>query len=507
MNGGGKSDGPIVPRKSANEDGGNRLDRCHPATPSAERAEGRGSAKGNSLRGSGDRAQDRVTPREALERIRQAARRDKELRLTTLWHHVYDVERLRESFHALQRKAAPGVDGQTWGQYEQALEDNLRDLSSRLKRGAYRARPVRRAWIAKADGRQRPIGIPTLEDKIVQRSTAEVLGVVYEADFLGFSYGFRPGRGAHDALDALSVGLERRKVNWVLDADIRGFFDAIDHGWLVKFLEHRIADSRVIRHVKKWLRAGVLEEGRRVDVETGTPQGGSISPLLANVYLHYAFDLWAHEWRQRYAAGDVILVRYADDIVVGFQHKREAERFLGELRERLAKFHLELHPEKTRLMEFGRFASANRRRRGVGKPGTFNFLGFTHACSRTRKGTFAVLRIPMRQRMRAKLAAVHASLKRRRHRPVAETGAWLRTVLAGWYRYYAVPRAGRWLSRFRHAVVRHWRAVLLRRSGKSRCPWARMHRLADRWLPQPRIQHPYPAQRLAVRTQGRSPVR
>jgi len=399
------------------------------------------------------------------------------------------------------------VDGQTWREYGQALEARLQDLSGRLKRGAYRARPVRRAWIPKADGRRRPIGIPTLEDKIVQRSAASVLGAVYESDFLGFSYGFRPGRSAHDALDALSVGITQRKVNWVLDADIRGFFDAIDHEWLVKFVEHRIADRRVIRHVNKWLRAGVLDDGKRIDVETGTPQGGSISPLLANVYLHYVFDLWVHQWRQRQARGAVIVVRYADDFVVGFQHRSDAERFLGELRERFAKFNLELHPDKTRLMEFGRFAAENRQRRGQGKPETFDFLGFTHACSRKRKGTFTVLRFPISKRVRAKLKAIKEALRRRMHRPVAETGRWLQSVVSGWLRYYAVPRTSPWLTSFRRHVVWLWRRTLRRRGDKGKMSWARVHRLAARWLPTVRIQHPYPEQRLAVRTQGRSPVR
>ena len=509
MNGRGKSDGPIVPRTPANNGGGNRHPdvRRDPAPPPAEQVEGRGPAKGNSLRGPGGRAQDRVSPQVALERIRQAASRDKTLRLTTLWHHVYNVDRLREAYFALKPHAAPGVDGQTWQQYGQALEGNLQELSDRLKRGAYRARPVKRAWIPKADGRQRPIGIPTLEDKLVQRAAASVLGAVYESDFMGFSYGFRPGRSAHDALDALSVGLTRCKVNWVLDADIRGFFDAIDHEWLVKFIEHRIADGRVVRHVKKWLRAGVLEDGRRVEVEEGTPQGGSISPLLANVYLHYVFDLWAHQWRGRHARGDVIVVRYADDFVVGFQHRSDAERFLSELRERFAKFNLELHPEKTRLIEFGRYAAERRERRGAGKPETFDFLGFTHACSRTRKGTFAVLRFPIKKRVRAKLRAIKEALWRRMHRPVAETGRWLQSVVSGWLRYYAVPRTYPWLSSFLRHVLRLWRWTLCRRGDKRKPTWERAYRLAARWLPKPRILHPYPAQRLAVRTQGRSPVR
>jgi group II intron reverse transcriptase/maturase len=442
-----------------------------------------------------------------LERIRQAAGRDKALRLTALWHHVYNVDHLREAYLALKPGAAAGVDGQTWQAYGQALEANLRDLSDRLKRGVYRARPVKRAWIPKADGRRRPIGIPTLEDKIAQGSVASVLGAVYEGDFLGFSYGFRPGRSAHDALDALTVGMTQCKIGWVLDADIRGFFDSIDHEWLVKFVEHRIADRRVIRHVKKWLRAGVLEDGKRIRTEEGTPQGGSISPLLANVYLHYVFDLWVHQWRQRHAQGDVVVVRYADDFVVGFQHRSDAERFLGELRERFGKFNLELHPEKTRRIEFGRFAAERRRRRGQRKPETFDFLGFTHVCGKTRKGTFAVLRFPMKRRMRAKLKEIKQALWRRMHRPVAETGRWLESVVRGWLQYYAVPRTYRWLRSFRQHVMWLWWWTLRRRGDKRKLSWARLYRLAARWLPVPRILHPYPAQRLAVRTQGRSPVR
>jgi RNA-directed DNA polymerase len=507
MNGRGKSDGPIVPQTPANNAGAGRLDCGHPSASAAEQVEGRGPAKGNSLRGPGARTQSRAALQGALERIRQAAGRDKKLRLTALWHHVYGIDRLREEYFALKPHAAPGVDGQTWQEYGRALEVNLRDLSDRLKRGAYRARPVKRAWIPKADGRQRPIGIPTLEDKIVQRSAGSVLGAVYEQDFLGFSYGFRPGRSAHDALDALSVGLTRRKIGWVLDADIRGFFDTIDHEWLVKFVEHRIADRRVIRHVKKWLRAGVLEDGKRIDVEEGTPQGGSISPLLANVYLHYVFDLWVHQWRQRHAHGDVVVVRYADDFVVGFQDRSDAERLLAELRERFAKFNLELHPTKTRLIEFGRFASERRQRRGEGKPETFDFLGFTHACSQTRKGTFAVLRIPMKRRVRAKLRALKDALWRRMHRPVAETGRWLGSVVGGWLRYYAVPRTYRHLTSFREHVVRLWWRTLRRRGDKRKLTWAQVYLLATRWLPSPRILHPYPEQRLAVMTQGRSPVR
>jgi RNA-directed DNA polymerase len=494
-----ESDRPVVPKKPANKGGGQ--------TPSAERVEGRGLAKGNPDQQTRLRTQCRADLPNALERVRQAARRDKGLRFTALWHHVYDIDRLREAYRELKREAAPGVDGQTWEQYGEALEANLRDLSERLRRGAYRAKPVRRVYIPKPDGRQRPIGVPTLEDKIVQRATTEVLEAVYEADFLGFSYGFRPKRGAHNALDALSVGLVKRKVNWVLDADIRGFFDAIDHTWMVKFIEHRIADRRVARHVRKWLNAGVLEDGRRTYAEAGSPQGGSISPLLANVYLHYVFDLWADQWRRTYAHGDIIIVRYADDFVVGFQERSDAERFLGELRERFHKFHLELHADKTRLIEFGRYAAERRERRGDGKPETFNFLGFTHVCGKDRRGWFVVLRQTMRKRMQAKLKEVKEALRRRMHVAIPEVGRWLRAVVDGYYRYYAVPRNCPALKSFRHGIIRLWRQTLRRRSQKNRITWERMWALAERWIPTPRILHPYPEERLVVMTQGKSPVR
>ena len=321
----------------------------------------------------------------ALERIRQVACRDKGARFTALWHHVYNVDRLREAYFSLKRNAAPGVDGETWQHYGEDLEGNLQELCTRLKRGAYRAKPVRRVYIPKADGRQRPLGVTALEDKVVQRAVVKVLNAIYESDFLGFSYGFRPGRNPHNALDALYVGIMRKRVNWMLDADIRGFFDAIDHEWLMKFVEHRIADQRVLRHIKKWLNAGVMEDGKRTQAEKGTPQGGSVSPLLANVYLHYVFDLWVHQWRKRHARGEVIIVRFADDFTVGFQYREDAERFLEELRERFQRFHLELHPEKTRLMEFGRYAAENRKRRGEGKPESFDFLGITHTCDQDKE--------------------------------------------------------------------------------------------------------------------------
>ena len=429
-----------------------------------------------------------------MERIRQAACREKELRFTSLWHHVYNVDRLRKAYFKLKRKAAAGVDDVTWEQYGEDLEDNLQDLSQRLRRGAYRAKPVRRVYIPKADGRQRPLGVTALEDKIVQRSTVEVLNTIYETDFLGFSYGFRPGRSPHRALDAICVGMTRRKVNWVLDADISGFFDAIDRKWLVKFLEHRIADPRVIRHIKKWLNAGVMEEGKRIDFDTGTPQGGSISPVLANVYLHYVFDLWADQWRKRHARGDVVMVRFADDMVLGFEHRSDAAQFHNDLRERFRKYSLELHPDKTRLIEFGRYAAENRKRRGAGKPESFDFLGFTHACDRSRNGRFIVLRQTIRKRMQAKLAEIKLELRRRLHHSTPSVGQWLRSVVQGHFQYYAVPRNQRKLNVFKYQVYRLWLQSLRRRSQRYRITGERMNRLAAKWLPPVRNRHPYPEQ-------------
>jgi group II intron reverse transcriptase/maturase len=428
------------------------------------------------------------------------ARKDRELRFTALLHHIDNPDTLRKAYFRLKREAAPGVDGQTWGAYGEALEENLRNLSARLNRGAYRAKPVRRVYIPKADGRQRPLGVPVLEDKLVQRATVEVLNAIYETDFLGFSYGFRPGRSQHDALDALYTGLLTRKVNWVLDADIRGFFDAIDHGWLVKFVEHRIADRRVVRLIQKWLNAGVLEDGTRTRSVEGTPQGGSVSPLLANVYLHYVFDLWVQQWRTKQTRGDMIVVRYADDFIVGFQDKSEAEQFLADLRERFRKFQLELHPDKTRLLEFGPFAAANCRRRGWGKPETFNFLGFTHICAKKRNGRYTVLRQTMRSRLQAKLKAVKAELRRRWHDPIPAVGQWLRSVVRGHIRYYGVPMNGPALGTFRFQVGRLWHHALARRSHKGHVTWERMRRLIHHWLPPARICHPYPLRRMGVIT-------
>lgn len=528
MNEPGKSDKSVVPSKPANASSSMSFWELF---EQVKRVEGRGLAKENGenvrpqtpgdlpLVGPAkqvDRTQSRqgqgiAEPHDlpsALDRVRQAARRDKGLKFTSLWHHVYDVERLREAYLALKRDAAAGVDGQTWQAYGLELESNLQDLSDRLARGAYRARPVKRGYIPKADGTQRPIGIPVLEDKIVQRAAVTVLNAVYETDFLGFSYGFRPGRSAHMALDALAVGIQTKKVNWLLDADIRGFFDTLNHEWLVKFVEHRIADDRVVRHIQKWLNAGVMEQGRRVEQDEGVPQGGSVSPLLANIYLHYVLDLWADQWRKTQAQGDVIVVRYADDFVVGFQHESDARRFLEDLRERFRKFNLELHADKTRVIEFGRYAAERRERRDEGKPDTFNFLGFTHICGTTRKErSFVVLRQTMSQRMRTKLAAVKAALRRRMHLPASEVGQWLGRVLAGHYRYFGVPRNYAALNVFRDRVRRLWQKILSRRSQKGRISELTMSRLAGCWLPVPRICQPYPERRVAVMIQGKSPVR
>ncbi len=486
----GKSDRPIVPEKPSNKENG--------APCSAEGVEERGLAKRNSGQQNRGRAQDRAFLQSALERIRQAARKDKELRFTTLWHHVYEMRRLREVFLSMKKKAAAGVDGVTWHQYNDNREENLCDLSDRLKRGAYRAKPVRRQYIPKADGRQRPLGIPALEDKIVQRATAEVLNAIYEEEFLGFSYGFRPGRGPHNALDAVTVGISRRKVSWVLDADIRGFYDAVDHDWLVKFVEHRIGDERVVRHVKKWLNAGVLEDGKRMQTKEGTPQGSSVSPILANIYLHYVFDLFAHQWRKKKARGDVIVVRYADDIFMGFEYREDAECFRRELEERLARFNLELNTDKTRLLEFGRFVAGNRKKCGAGKPETFDFLGFTHICGKKRSGKFTVLRKTIRKRMCAKLKEVKAELKARMHDPIPVVGKWLASVLRGHFQYFGVPWNSYSIGAFRLAVIRLWHQTLSRRSQNGQIQWKRMNRLVRQWLPTPRIQHPYPEQRLRV---------
>ncbi len=488
MHGDEGSDSAIVAVKRTNEAG----------RPAEEFVEPRAGAQENAEQDGTPRTPSRQGASHGLDRVRQTARLKKEERFTALLHHI-DADQLREAYFALKREAAPGVDGVTWEDYGHDLEVRLEDLHGRIHRGAYRAQPSRRRYIPKPDGRQRPLGIAALEDKIVQRALVEVLNAVYEEDFLGFSYGFRPGRGQHDALDARWVGIDSTRVNWVLDADIAGFFDAVEHAWLIRFVEHRIGDRRVIRLIRKWLKAGVMEDGQVTPTGTGTPQGAVISPLLANIYLHYVFDLWAQQWRERHAQGAVILVRYADDIVAGFEHKADAERFRAELNERMARFALTLHQEKTRLIEFGRSAAANRERRGLGKPESFNFLGFTHICGRTRRGGFLLRRQSRRDRMRAKLHELKEELRRRRHSPIPEQGRWLRRVVAGWYNYHAVPTNIAALSAFQHHVGNLWRRALQRRSQRDCTTWAKMRGIIDRWLPSPRILHPWPRIRFAVK--------
>ena len=488
----GKSDDRVVPTNDPNK--GARA-------ASAEDREGRRSTKENTEPSASPRTQRRsgsAGESRGVLGVREAARLDKRLRFTALLHHV-SVARLRASFLALKREAVPGVDGVTWRQYFTDHDTRLVALHERVHDGTYRAQPSKRAYIAKADGRQRPLGIAALEDKIVQHAVAAVLSQVYEVDFVGFSYGFRRGRGQHDALDALAVGLARKRVSWVLDADIRGFFDTLDHGWLLKFLEYRIGDDRVLRLIRKWLRAGVSEEGTWSKTEVGTPQGAVISPLLANVYLHYVFDLWVQQWRTRHAHGDVIVVRYADDIVMGFQHRQDAEVCLAAWQTRLARFGLALHPEKTRLVEFGRFAAERRKKRGEGKPETFDFLGFTHMCGQSRKdGRFFVRRQSIQKRLRAKLQLVKEQLRRRRHDPVPEVGQWLQRVVQGWYNYHAVPCNWTRLQQFRSQVIWLWFRALRRRSERRPLRWVRFCPLIDVWIPRPKILHPWPSVRFAA---------
>ena len=487
MNGREKSDSAIRAMKPANKAG----------QPAAEWAEQRAGTKGNTGHPHTHRAQNRASVPPGLDRVRQAARQRKRERFTALLHHV-SIDLLRESFYALKRKAAPGVDGQTWKDYEAELEDNLQDLHARVQRGTYRPLPVRRRYIPKPDGRQRPLGIAALEDKIVQRAVVTVLNAIYEEDFVGFSYGFRPRRSQHNALDALAVGISNTPVNWILDADIRSFFDTVCQEWLTRFLEHRIGDKRIIRLVRKWLKAGVLEDGEWSVSEEGTPQGAVASPLLANVYLHYVFDLWAAQWRRIEAHGNVIILRFADDIVVGFQHEADARRFWEAMRLRFEQFSLALHPDKTRLLEFGRHAAANRMRRGLGKPETFSFLGFIYICGKTRRGAFQLQRKTRGDRMRAKLREIKEALRKRMHEPIPEQGRWLKQVVSGYFAYHAVPTNSRALGAFRYHVTELWRRALRRRSQKDGTTWQRITKLADAWLPQPRILHPWPDRRFAV---------
>jgi group II intron reverse transcriptase/maturase len=457
-----------------------------------EAGEGRAQARENTDQSRMHPTQSEARMSQGLDGVRKAAREGKQERFTALLHHL-SVDLLRDSFYTLQRKASPGVDGVSWQEYEIGLEDRLVDLHSRVHRGTYRAKPSRRVYIPKSDGRQRPIGIATLEDKIVQQATVTILNQIYEVDFKGFSYGFRPGRSPHQALDALSVGIQRKKVNWILDADISAFFDNLNHEWALKFIEHRVADRRILRLIQKWLKAGVSEEGQWSETNRGTPQGSVISPLIANAYLHYVFDLWADAWREKAANGDMIVVRYADDLVVGFQHRADAERFLKEFKDRLAKFGLELHPDKTRLIEFGRYAARDREQRGEGKPETFTFLGFTHYCGQRHKsGTFTVWRRTAKKRMVAKLKAIKVELQRRKHGRTADVGAWLQKVTQGYYQYHAIPGNLDQLRLFRSRLNRMWRSVLVRRSQRAQIRWERLAPVFNRWIPEPRNLHPYP---------------
>ena len=464
----------------------------------AESVERRTETKGNTDQQSTRRAQDRESVSQALARVRQAARSKKKEKFTSLLHHI-DPAMLRTAFHALKRAAAPGVDGMTWEIYEKDLDSRIEDLHSRIQKGAYRAQPSRRTYIPKEDGSRRPLAVTALEDKIVQRATAAVLNAIYEEEFLGLSYGFRPNRNQHDALDALIVGITSKNVNFILDADIRSFFQEVSQEWAVRFLEHRIGDKRMIRLIQKWFRAGVLEDGIVTIEERGTGQGSVISPLIANIYLHYVFDLWANRWRQREATGDMIIVRFADDLIVGFEHENDARRFLEAMRERLRKFSLSLHPDKTRLIEFGRHAASNRRRRGHGKPETFQFLGFVFICGKSRRGRFLVTRKSRRDRMAARLREIKEGLRQRLHQPIPETGSWLAQVVAGYLAYHAVPTNSRAIGTFRYHVVVLWHRTLNRRSQRSRLTWQRMKRLAADFLPRPQILHPWPSVRFAVR--------
>src|SRR3954449_5475514 len=488
MHGGEKSDPAIVARKPTNAAG----------RPAAEPVERRAGAEGNAGQRSTHRAQDRASVSQALGRVRQAARHRKKERFTALLHHL-SPGLLREAFLALRRDAAPGADGLTWRDYEAELEPRLADLHARVHRGAYRAQPSRRRYIPKPDGRQRPLAIAALVDKIVQKATVAVLNAIYEEDFLGFSYGFRPGRGQHDALDALAVGITGTKVNWILDADIRSFFDSVSQEWLVRFLEHRIGEPRIIRLVRKWLGEGILEDRVVTVSDSGTGQGWVISPMLANVYLHYAFDLWAERWRRREATGDMIIVRYADDLVLGFEREADARRFRDAMRARFEEFALSLHPDKTRLIEFGRLAAARRARRGLGKPETFTFLGFTFICGKSRQGKFLLCRKTRRDRMRAKRREIKDELRRRLHQPIPEQGQWLRRVVSGFFNYHAVPTNGRALVAFRSHVETLWHRSLRRRSQRDKTTWPRTKKLAEDWLPRLRTLHPWPEKRFAVR--------
>jgi len=483
-----ESDRLIVPKKSSNK----------PDKVGAERMEGRSLPEENKKQQNIRRTQGRESMLSKLQLIHQKAKADKTIKFTALMHHIYNIDMLRWSYLEIKRKAAPGVDNETWSSYGKDLETKLQDLSDRLKRGAYRAKPVRRVYIPKTDGKLRPLGVTALEDKIVQRATVAVLNTIYEVDFKEFSYGFRPKHSQHQALDSLYIGLTTKKVNYVFDADIRDFFNKINREWLVKMIEHRIADKRVVHLIQKWLNAGILEEGKIIYNEQGTPQGGSGSPLFANVFLHYVYDLWIQQWGKLKARGEMIVVRFADDTVVGFQYESDAKQFQKELKDRLLKFGLEMHPDKTRLIEFGRFAEENRNKRGEGKPETFTFLGFTHICGKTKKGRFAIFRRTIKKRMHAKVKEIKDELKRRMHDSIRDVGLWLKAVVTGHYRYYGVPGNKQALDDFRYLISQRWMQSLKRRGQKGRIKWDKMTKLIDRWLPLPQICHKYPNERIGV---------
>lgn len=479
-----KSHAPVVPTKLRNK----------AAKAGADGVEGRGATKGNPMEQNARRTQSRGSAPNALDRVREAARRDRKMKFTGLLHHITE-ERLTGVYGKLRKQAAAGVDGVVWKEYGEGLAEKIRELHNRIQRGTYRPKPTRRTYIRKADGSQRPLGIATIEDKVVQGAVAEVLNAIYEEDFHGFCYGFRAGRSQHDALDALAAALKRKRVNWVLDADIRSFFDSVGHEWIRKFLEHRIGDQRVVRLILKWLAAGVMEQGEWKATERGSPQGATISPLLANMYLFYAFDQWAHRWRNTEASGDVVIVRYADDFIVGFEHSRDAERFRKELGERLGKFELKLHPDKTRLIEFGRYAAERREKRGERPPESFAFLSFTHICASDRRGKFIVRRVTQQKRMGRKLHDLREEFGKRRHEPVPQQGRWLQSVIRGFDQYHGVPGNIDALNAFRKALFRMWRQSLQRRSQNSRVTIERMVRLSERWFPKAKIVHPWPEQR------------
>jgi group II intron reverse transcriptase/maturase len=496
MNSSGESSGGVVPAKQPNEDQGGWK----------EAVEGRPPAKKNTEQSNSNRTQSRGSETSGLERVRQAAKEDGKKRFTALLHHV-TIPLLASSYNSLKRQAAAGVDGVTWEEYGEGLAGRLANLHGRIHRGAYRAQPSRRVWIPKPDGRQRPLGIAALEDKIVQHAVGTVLNQIWEEDFLGFSYGFRVGRSQHDALDALYVGITRKKVDWIIDLDVRSFFDKIGHEWMVQFVEHRIGDKRIVRLIQKWLKAGVMEDGKWFETKEGTPQGSVISPILANLYLHYVLDVWAQAWRKKVARGEMIIVRYADDAVLGFQYREDAERFLEQLRERLQKFDLELHPDKTRLIEFGRYAADRRKQRGEGKPETFHFLGFTHICGTNTAGRFVVKRKTIGKRLAAKLKDIRQQLRRRMHESIGNTAEWLKAVVRGYFQYHAIPGNEQRLRSFRNDILRMWLWLLRRRSQRSDWSWERFLQRLAVLLPEVAVLHPYPDVRFIAKIQGGNRVR